>query len=311
MEGPWLRACAIALLIAGLPGCQDRVRVHGAPAGEEWALLIDGVTETGSADDRLAKGSGSELELENFTGGPGELVALVRDRPPKLQEGVEWTPSAGDVIDVEFSKPISIPLTIWVLAAPFATVRDQAASQVLTAAAILREERMGVEFSAVDFEDATPDGFTYEDFDCSQRADLQEKVGTHPGRVNAYWVYSVSGSPYVAESCDFGSGFVASGKGAGDDLLAHELGHSFGLRHTDLDPGFDDTNVMWAASSVREFLSEGQVFRAHVDPTSVLNWLYAVRPGEPLRDCPHDVKSAACPALGVRAWEDVAGGGQP
>ena len=90
-----------------------------------------------------------------------------------------------------------------------------------------------------------------------------------------YLVGLVDGSTSRGNACSVGGGFVAIAAGAGAELLAHELGHDFALEHVDdLAAAFDPSNVMHSASNVREFLTEGQVFRAHLRSNSALNAVY-------------------------------------
>jgi hypothetical protein len=95
------------------------------------------------------------------------------------------------------------------------------------------------------------------------------------------------------------------GLNTGDELLAHEIGHAFSLEHVQGQPTFDQTNVMHNASSTRQFLTEGQIVRAHMNSTSLL-WTLFLDVGQhpPGRDCAHNDANGACPALNRRVWSD-------
>ena len=103
---------------------------------------------------------------------------------------------------------------------------------------------------------------------------------------------------------------IAMGRQTSGPLLTHELGHAFGLAHTTRPPAvaqhFDTRNVMHPASSNREFLTEGQTFRAVIGSFSSINQIYDVRFGKPTRSCPHGVSDTDldCPGLHKRLWED-------
>jgi hypothetical protein len=201
-------------------------------------------------------------------------------------------------------------VTVWIVKGPFQAGSDHAVEHLTIATLLWRQERMGIQLGPIEFVDATGDaqaGFYYH-FDCSKRQALEQTIGSRTGRINVYRVESVKGSPFAANSCDFGSGFAVLGEYASDDLLVHELGHSFGLEHPDGLAGFGNENVMASFSTSREFFPEGQVFRAHVDPVSVINSLYGARAGEPMRSCPHAAASESCPPLATRIWPDAPAG---
>jgi predicted Zn-dependent protease with MMP-like domain len=272
--------------------------------------LIDGTTVSGAVDDRIATGTGVELTLENFWSSPDaedEVIAVTRGRALELVESVPWSEEEGDLAQVEFAPEIEISLTIWVVKGPWEEGYDHAVEQLLTLDSLWWQERVGIRRGAIELVDATATnnaGF-YHQFDCSDRQALEQTIGSRPGRINVYRVESVSGTPFAAEACGLGSGFVALGQSTSSDILVHEIGHSFGLEHPQGIAGLGEENVMADLSSQRAFLTEGQVFRAHVDPGSVINSLYGARPGEPVRSCPHAAASATCPPLATRIWPDV------
>jgi hypothetical protein len=61
---------------------------------------------------------------------------------------------------------------------------------------------------------------------------------------------------------------------------------------------------MHSASNVRQYLTEGQVFRAHLRSNSALNQVYGLRPGQPVRDCDRDTPVLGCPPIAKRLWAD-------
>jgi hypothetical protein len=312
----WLPGLAVplVLLIATAACAQDdqpdRLAFGNVLPGEEWGVLIDGTTDSGPVDDRIATGTGAELVLENFRPGSeseGEVIALTRGRALELLENVPFTQATGDLVQIEFGPAIEIPLTVWIVEGPLDDGSLRAFDQLAEVAGLWRQERMGLRLGKVELVDATGNdkaGF-YREFDCSERSEVEQVIGSRPGRINVYLVETVNGSPFAADACAFGSGFAALGRSAGSDLLVHELGHSLSLRHTDGIAGLGEENVMASFSTSRQFLTEGQVIRAHLDPSSVVNSLYAARPGKPVRSCPHEAVSASCPPLTTRIWPDA------
>lgn len=107
-----------------------------------------------------------------------------------------------------------------------------------------------------------------------------------------------------------GGNLVAMGRNTSDHLFSHEIGHGFDLAHTNtLTANFDTTNVMHNASNSRNYLTEGQTFRAILDPNSAVNATYNLRPGQTTRNCGGTAQTATatCPAVQKRIWDDGTG----
>lgn len=310
----WSRAATAGLIVmtlAAAPGCADKVRVFSRPAGQEWGALVDGTKGGANVDDERNVTTAQTRSVGSFDSGPAsneEVTAFTNRRPVKLVESVGWTSANGDVVDVTFSPEIAVPVTVWIVRGPFADQRDLAIDHCVTTSSIWQSERMGVRFSVFDIRDATgdPDASSYFDFDCSMRTGIQNDIGQDAGRINVYWVSTVDGGTGRGQACAFGSDFVAMGRTANDELLVHEFGHNFDLRHVDGQATFDDTNIMDSASSTRAFITEGQLTRAHLNPNSALNGVYNARAGEPTRTCGHSADTNDCPALNTRLWADGA-----
>lgn len=165
---------------------------------------------------------------------------------------------------------------------------------------------MGVRFSEFEIVDATgdSDASNYFDFTCANKTGIQNDIGKRANRINIYYVDTVDGGTSRGQACSIGSDFVAMGRTTGDELLSHELGHDFALQHIDTTSNFDQTNIMHSASNTRAFVTEGQVFRAHLRSDSAINSIYGARPGKPTRDCAHTADSATCPRINKRIWAD-------
>ena len=80
------------------------------------------------------------------------------------------------------------------------------------------------------------------------------------------------------------------------------------------DPSFHDCShgfrsgrgAQTALADVREYLTEGQTFRAHLATNSVINTTYNLRPGQTTRNCTALSETATddCPAIQKRIWPD-------
>ncbi|MDQ2961960.1 MAG: hypothetical protein M3R31_02200 [Pseudomonadota bacterium] len=242
--------------------------------------------------------------------GTGEAVAFSEHRPVAVQSVVWATGGGNQTVNVPFANEFDTPVTIWVVAGPYATMQQTALTLWQTAQQIYWDERLGVHLS-LEVVDATanPKAATWSAFTCgagnANVTAIQSDIGVRAGRMNVYLVNLVDGSTSRGNACGVGGGFVAIAAGSGAELLAHELGHDFGLEHIDdLIATFDTTNVMHSASAVRQFFTEGQTFRAHLRPNSAINAVYGLRPGLRTRACDRDTMLLGCPSIAKRIWAD-------
>jgi len=212
-------------------------------------------------------------------------------------------------VSVPFANVLATPVTIWVVAGPYAATQQTALTLWQTAQQIYGDERLGVQLSPVEIVDATANAkaATYAAFTCANMASIAADIGARPGRINVYLVGLVDGSTSRGNACVIGGSFVAIASGSGAELLAHELGHDFALEHIDdLTSDFSGTNVMHSQSISRQYLTEGQVFRAHFRTNSAINQFFGLRPGLPTRDCDRDTPVINCPTIKKRLWAEGA-----
>ena len=244
--------------------------------------------------------------------GAGEVIAFTSRHPVALQS-VTWTTDTGDqTVNATFANELTTPVTVWVVAGPYASTQQTALTLTTTAQQIYWDERLGVKMQ-VEIVDATanPKAGTWNAFTCgvgnANVSAIQTDIGMRAGRINVYMVNLVDGSTSRGNACTIGGSFVAIAAGAGAELLSHELGHDFALEHIDdLTSAFDTTNVMHSASNTRQFITEGQSFRAHLRSGSAINAVFGLRPGLPVRDCDRDTLTLACPGIAKRIWADGA-----
>lgn len=207
-----------------------------------------------------------------------EVVAFTRGRPPLLLSPVAWT-AGRDTLRIDFPEPIAIAITIWIVKGPFEQQAETARTHARIAEEVWERAGMGVRFSEVDVRDATdhPRAAEFHGRNggiCT--AGVKEAIGSAVGRLNVYYVGGVS--TYAGYAC---TNFVLMAEQSGRyrNLLAHEIGHTFGLAH-DL---FGGSNVMNPNPGTG--LTAGQIFHAHFQSYSALNRIYRAYPSRMQRDC--------------------------
>ena len=296
-------------MLSFVAGCGDIVTITNT-SGNPVGLLVDGQSGNKQVNDFTVITNSSIAGVGQLSGSPSsnEIIAFTNRRPVAIKTNVPWT-AGDDNITMAFANEITIPVKVWIVKGPFETQRLNAINACITTTSIWNKERMGVAFSPFEIVDATanPKASNYFAFDCTKKTGIETDIGKTAGRINIYFVDTVDGGTGRGQACAIGSDFVAVGSAIGSELLSHELGHDFGLTHIDdLTTDFDQTNIMHSASNTRQFITEGQLFRAHLSSNSALNFLYNARPGQPTRDCPRDMANNQCPRIQKRIWADGA-----
>ena len=207
------------------------------------------------------------------------LVALAPGRPPLVRGELGWT-AARDTVRLAFGEPVAVPVTIWIIRGPYPLVAARMGAQMENARAIWA--KAGIVFPDVRMVDATafPNAHRFQDA-TPACGDEKTTIGFHEGRTNVY----VSGGPLMRQGQRFG-GYACGADHANiaepslnvARLLAHELGHTFGLVHGDGD------NVMHA-STLSDHVTAGQIFWAHVNHVSSIPTRYAGAAALPTRNC--------------------------
>ena len=277
--------------------------------GQPFGLLASGRSPFGHVDDFQVLAGTSPVVIGDFRTTPGgvrsELAIMGPNLTPRLILD-PWT-DGDDALSTEFADPISVPMTFWVLRAPLEETTVRIQTDLAYTRGVYALEGLGLALDDVEIIDATadPEAPDILDFNCSKRVAAESNIGYQAGRLNFYYVNIVDGGTDRGVTCPVGGDFVAMASRADRDLLSHEIGHTLGLRHIDGLDGFDRTNVMHSSSSVRRFLTEGQIFRAHWGMRSVLTKLLpGVHPTEHLRPCPSQRDSNACASVQTRMFAD-------
>jgi hypothetical protein len=207
------------------------------------------------------------------------ILAFTVGRPPLVRADLPWT-ARRDTLRLAFPQPVAVPLTLWIIRGPYETVRSGMEVQLEGARNVWA--RAGITFPDVRWVDATAHP------NAGQFQGTTEACGSQPGmigrdaeRTNVYVtgpiVYRGVGYGGYACSADFIA--MSSGGLGAPTLLAHELGHTFGLAHQTT-----DANVMDPVARYYN-LTAGQIFRAHAHTGSALQLLYADRAVVPALNC--------------------------
>ena len=244
------------------------------------------------------------------------------------------SPASGGFVAIERPAAIRVSYTVWIAAA--GGIDSQVNEEMKLAREIFRREVTGLDLVGTIATAPTPAASAIvasrnTPLECaSVRADLSAVPATFNGStLNVVYVDDILAPAFGAGETSYPSGLrgyscppseehgaiiLISWAAGLATTLAHELGHTLGLRddagHTNDREGFGYTNMMWGGESIdralaRAYFTPGQAFRMNFDTNS---WLHrttdaaAPRP-KPEQTCGPPEAGLPCPPL---AW-DIAG----
>jgi hypothetical protein len=303
------------------PPGPDAVIADNSPWNTDVGICVDGRNSSGEVNDKgfVKKATSAstafdvgDLDLwpvnpRSLTEHSNEVIGFARGRAPSLL-ATPWT-TGDDTFHLALVPTVRVPITVWIVTGPgtFATQALQALSTVIQAGALLDQERVGLDWNQIDLRDASTNANQPNFQNTTGISALELQIGHVKGRINVYWVPNVKGGSGsgIGEASHGDS--VAVGAAAAPGLLAHEIGHNLALDHVDGDPRFGGTNVMQSAGGTRQFMTEGQAYRAHIRSISAIRsvFVYALRPGMPMIDaCEHNAATQVCPPPDKRLFAD-------
>lgn len=121
------------------------------------------------------------------------------------------------------------------------------------------------------------------EFNCSKHSEKIAKTSkTEDEYIHIFYVKSVDNSECAGYSCNYPKPYCALAYWRNPNLLAHELGHSFGLHHPEIEPkeldlcrkdiAEDQCNMMWdGCESPRRHFTLGQMIQSYMNSESTLN----------------------------------------
>ena len=315
----WLLTLVVGIASNSNIWSQDIVTFVNKSVGDTTGILVDGSLNSNYVNDKSYLTISNSINIGNFTKANGnnksnEIMAFSKDRPMEIYTPAPWTAGANNVT-IPFANKILIPVTIWILYGSFDSVCIKLTSNLLTASTSYKSEKTGIDFSTVIFKDATnnPKAPNYY-IPSSGNANtvftsLKNDIGFTTGQLNVYVTNKITLPDGTWTNAGFASpsyGMIMLASQPHPTLLLHEIGHTFSLGHITGLTDFDWTNSM--TQQIRPWsslLTEGQVVRMHLNPSSIINSVYNARPNKLQRSCTTtNTASNSCPALNKRIWAD-------
>lgn len=341
----------LALVATPSIALQDKLVIKNIHRGEKVVVMMNARnTPMGCLADsngnewvlRSPNSTGS-IVLGNMAEGCVLDIAIFSESHAALFDSVakKWTDKPGKVHKVTLQPRIKVPIKVWIA---YEYAEEKAHKNVKLAASLYKKNKVGIEL-VPKFESVWKnnpgavtiinDGIdaTGADYKCTNIKAIQDRPEIYTANtLNVYYVDkkmagrncalkktppSADCTCTMVEQGDANITYIGNFDAAGSSMVAHELGHAFGLRpgpcwgHTFDDqgkilPGFGKDNIMTILLDAYTF-SLGQVFRmntyTNTDPndkcggTALIN--NGLRPG-PGRECTPQANNNMCPALDMK-----------
>jgi len=184
---------------------------------------------------------------------------------------VTWTPEP-DTVRIALRPPVKVDALIRVYVAPFGERKAVAQADLAAVADVWDRRNMGISLGDVTILDRVEEGRIVAS---TVGAPCNTAAQEH---LELSYMHTVRGSASAGEACAPGQVFMGAAASERYPLLAaHEIGHTFALRHRT--PGMMDPR------NPTDDVTEGEIFRANFDERSGLNVLFDAQPEEARRDC--------------------------
>lgn len=267
------------------PDETDVIILHGARGPMKGVILVEEVPGgSGPALSILQSRTSPDtlIPIQPIDGGAATVVAFPWENALEWIEPA-WTPGI-DTVRVHLRPPVPLAIRVTVAEGPFGGTRQIVDKHLAALGRILEDEGVGVRLGEVEILDRV---------DEMGRVDVEQGGGfcdwprDPPDRLHVFYVHSVGGNESAGVACPPWLAFVAPGRHASTNLLAHEVGHLLGLSH--VPHGLMQTGTPGAT------LTEGQIFQIHYQEFSAVNAVFGAQPSERLRRCGHPLRPACLP----------------
>lgn len=252
-------------------------------AGSDMAIVLyDGYGARGCLNDAFKEGNGVIELSENISTRTicnSEIIVFSQGDSMKLIPNVSWTGN-NDEIHVDLTPDLlKEKVTLWIIRGPFNNNKILAEGQVALANQLYNTMNCGIGFEINGVNDKTTHS-NFLDINCHDVQSLRNQNMFTQDQLNVYYVGTIDpgtsppGAPQPVSPRGIycpGENAIIISSTADDETLAHEIGHAFSLKHTNLVGNITNKNLMWSGGTGRDSITEGQCFRCNINEESTLN----------------------------------------